>query len=106
MEKYSIAVIGGWESIMGFKALGLDTYPAANAEEAKKILNDLAQTDCAVIYLTENLAQEIPKEIARYNDRPKPAVIMIPGRDGSLGLGLSALNEAVERAVGTNILEN
>ena len=31
--------------------------------------------------------------------------IVIPGRDGSTGMGLSALNSAVERAVGMNILD-
>ena len=33
-----------------------------------------------------------------------PAVSLIPGREGSLGLGQNALRSAVERAVGTNIL--
>ena len=25
---YRIAVIGSWESVMGFRALGLETYPS------------------------------------------------------------------------------
>lgn len=33
---YSIAVIGDWESVMGFRALGLDTYPVTSVEEARK----------------------------------------------------------------------
>ena len=32
---YRIAVIGDWESVMGFRALGLDTYPVTSVEEAK-----------------------------------------------------------------------
>ena len=43
-------------------------------------------------------------EIDKFKDSPTPAIILIPGRDGTIGLGLSALNAAVERAVGTNIL--
>ena len=27
---YSIAVVGDWESVMGFRALGLDTYPVTS----------------------------------------------------------------------------
>ena len=91
---------------MGFKALGLETYPAAAAEEALRILRRLTREhdDYAIIYLEENLAAQLSGEIDRFKDSPKPAIILIPGREGSVGLGQSALKAAVERAVGTNIL--
>ena len=60
--------------------------------------------DYAIIYLEENLAAELQRDIDRYKDSPKPAIILIPGREGSLGLGQSALKAAVERAVGSDIL--
>ena len=41
---------------MGFRALGLDTYAADTPEEGKSILHRLAKEDCAVIYMTEQLA--------------------------------------------------
>ena len=101
-----IAVIGGRETVMGFKALGLDTYPAANAAEAGEVLKSLTREhdDYAIIYIEENLAENLTDEIDRYKDSPTPAIILIPGREGSIGLGQSALKAAVERAVGTNIL--
>ena len=91
---------------MGFKALGLETYPAARAEEAAQILRRLTREhdDYAIIYIEENLAAELSHEIDRFKDSPTPAIILIPGRDGSMGMGLNALRSAVERAVGTNIL--
>ena len=91
---------------MGFKALGLETYPAANAQEATQILRRLTRErdDVAIIYIEENLAAQLNHEIDRFKDSPSPAIILIPGREGSLGLGLNALRSAVERAVGTNIL--
>lgn len=101
-----IAVIGGRDTVMGFRALGLETYPAANAAEAGHILRRLTREsdDYAIIYIEENLAAELAHEIDKFKDRPTPAVILIPGREGSMGLGQSALKAAVERAVGTNIL--
>ena len=101
-----IAVIGGRETVMGFKALGLETYPAAEAAEAGRILRHLTRDseDYAIIYIEENLAAELKHDIDRYKDVPKPAIILIPGREGSLGLGQSALKAAVERAVGSDIL--
>ena len=102
-----IAVIGGPETVMGFKALGPEACPVANAEEARKTLRHLTRDseDYAIIYIEENLAAELQHEIDRFKDSPTPAIILIPGREGPLGLGQRALVEAVERAVGSNILQ-
>ena len=101
-----IAVIGGRETVIGFKALGLETYPAADAAEASGILRSLTRDrqDIAIIYIEENLAGQMSREIEKFKDSPTPAIILIPGREGPLGLGQSALKAAVERAVGTDIL--
>ncbi len=99
-------VIGGRETVMGFKALGLDVFPVANVDEARRTLRRLTrgEEEYAILYIEENLAAELSSEIAKFNDVPTPAIILIPGRDGSLGLGQSALKAAVERAVGSDIL--
>ena len=89
---------------MGFKALGLDTYFVESAEEARHTLHRLAKEAYAVIYITEQLASQIPAEIARYQDALTPAVILIPGKEGSLGIGMNNVKNAVERAVGADIL--
>lgn len=101
-----IAVIGGRETVMGFKALGLETFSVDNAQQGLQTLKKLTREseDYAIIYIEENLAAELDSEISRYKDSPSPAIILIPGREGSLGLGRNALKAAVERAVGTNIL--
>ena len=103
---HKIAVIGSPDTVMGFKALGLEACPTANAEEARSACLSLTAEgeDTAIIYLEEALSIPLKAEIDKFKDSPTPAVILIPGRDGSIGLGLSALNAAVERAVGTNIL--
>ena len=103
---YKIGVMGGRETVMGFKALGLDTYPVDDLEEARHVFREITREEAqyAIIYVEENLAQGLQAEIDRFKDVPTPAIILIPGRDGSLGMGLQALNSAVERAVGTNIL--
>ena len=103
---FKIGVMGGRETVMGFKALGLDTCPAASAQEAKEALRRLTREsdDYAIIYIEEGLAQQLSAEIDKFKDSVTPAIILIPGREGSIGLGQSALKAAVERAVGTNIL--
>ena len=103
---YNIAVIGGRDTVIGFKALGLATFPADDSAEATKLLRWIVREDpnFAIIYIEETLAAGMQAEIDKYKDRPTPAIILIPGREGSIGLGQSALKAAVERAVGTNIL--
>ena len=57
----------------------------------------------AIIYMTEALAGPLAADIDRYKSETTPAVILIPGKGGSLGLGSRALQAAVERAVGADI---
>ena len=101
---YRIAVIGDWESVMGFRALGLDAYPVTSVEEAKEKVRELAKSDCAVIYLTETLGKDMEGVLARYKAELPPAIILIPGREGSLGIGKNNIQRAIERAVGADIL--
>lgn len=100
---YKIAVLGDRDSVLGFKALGLDVVFAENTEEARHTLHRLAKGSYAVIYVTEQLAAGMSADIARYKDQVAPAVILIPGKSGSLGLGQTALQSAIERAVGADI---
>ena len=104
MSAAKIAVMGDRESVIGFKALGLDTFPVEEADKAKTLLRRLAAEDYAIIYITEQLAQELTAEIDRYKSLPSPAVILIPGKGGSLGIGERALHQSVERAIGSDIL--
>ena len=103
---YKIAVMGGIDTVIGFKALGLDTFPVSDETEAKQIFHKITGPDenYAVIYLEENLSKPLSAEIAHFTERVTPAIILIPGRDGSQGLGLTALHEAVRRAIGSDIL--
>jgi len=101
---YKAAVIGDRQSVIGFRALGLTVFAAESPEEAKTALHQLAKQNHAIIYITEQLAAAIPEDIAKYSDTPETAVIPIPSKSGSLGIGGSQLRKAVERAVGADIL--
>lgn len=101
---YKIAVLGDRDSVMGFKVLGLDVYPSESPESAQRTLHKLAKENYAVIYLTEQFAASLEADIARYKDSLTPAIILIPGKEGSLGIGMSNVQRAVEWAVGADIL--
>lgn len=101
---YKIAVMGDADSVLGFKALGLDVYPVETVDEAKSTIHRLAKESYAVVYLTEQLAVHMNDELARYKDELTPAIILIPGKEGSLGIGMANVKKSVERAVGADIL--
>jgi V/A-type H+-transporting ATPase subunit F len=101
---YKIAVLGDKDSVLGFKALGLDVFPVESVEQAKSTLHRLAREDYAVVYLTEQLARFMGDELERYKDELTPAIILIPGKEGSLGIGMANVKKSVERAVGADIL--
>ena len=104
---YKAAVMGDWDSIYGFSALGLDTF-RIEAEDpdshASGLLKRLSQSRDEAIYSTESLAKRIPEEIDRYRLQTSPAVILIPGISGNTGEGLSAVKKSVEQAVGSDII--
>jgi len=101
---YKIGVIGDRDSALGFKAVGLDVFPCATADEAKKILKEVAKDEFAIIFITEGLAKDMREAMDQYKDQKLPAIIPIPGMDGNYGVGFSNLKKSVERAIGADIL--
>ncbi len=101
---YKIAVMGDMDSVLGFKALGLEVCPVSTAEEGREALHRMAKENYAIIYMTEQLSSKLTAEIARYQDALTPAIILIPGKEGPLGIGMANVKTTVERAVGADIL--
>ncbi|WP_130862944.1 V-type ATP synthase subunit F [Bacilliculturomica massiliensis] len=102
---YKIGVIGDKASVSGFKAVGLSVFPCADSAEARKTLSRLTkEEDYAIIYITEGLCRDIADELDKHRDKMLPAIIPIPGMDGSYGIGMTGVKKSVERAVGADIL--
>lgn len=103
---YKIAIMGDRDSIYGFAALGIATYPVSTKEEAAKTLKHLAEGSYAVIYTTEAVYSEILDEIEFYKSSLIPAIIPLPGVSGNNGIGIANVRKSVERAVGSDIIFN
>lgn len=111
MSSYKIAVIGDRESVIGFRAVGLDVFPT-DESGLKRVFASLTKTPAenpdapryAIIYITEEYAVLLHSEIEALKDELIPAVIPIPSKNGAVGIGMASLNSTVERAVGANIL--
>ncbi len=101
---YKVGIVGDKDSIMGFLALGIEIFPAYDADEIKKTVHKLAEEDYAIIYITETASLLAQDTIRKYKDSELPAIIVIPGIGGSMGLGMNEIRESSKRAIGADIL--
>ena len=98
-----IGVVGDSDSVIGFKSLGIDVYPATGGE-VMKVINRLAAGGYAIIFVTEQAAETAAETIDRYKTSPFPAIIPIPGNRGTTGFGMKGIRQNVEKAIGADIL--
>lgn len=96
-----IAIIGDGDSIMVFKATGIDAYPAENETKAKEILRRIAK-DYKVIFISEPLAKLLEEYLKRFEEEAYPVVVPMPIEDGST-YAEERLKSATERALGVDI---
>ena len=104
MSMYKVAVVGEKDSILGFKALGVATYPVTSGDEAARVLHEIVREKVAVVCITEAVAQHITDQIEDLNKRLLPAVVLIPNNQGTLGLGMKQIKRNAEKAIGADIL--
>ena len=110
-EKYSIAIVGNKDTILGFKALGLHTFDANSTEEAVKTLFELkskkeedGSASYAIIFITEDLAIGISKDdYKKLSKEALPAIVPVPGSKGATNYGIRRIGKMVEQAVGSDI---
>ncbi len=101
-----IGVIGDRDSVLLFKAVGLDVYFEDEGESANRTLHRLAREGYAAVFVTEKLFPSCAETIAEYAGKAYPAIIPIPDNQGSSGVGARLLKQNVEKAVGMDILAN
>lgn len=97
-----MAIVGNGDEIMVFKAAGVSTFPAEDEQKARETLRKIAK-EYQIIFLTENLARPLQEFLKRFDEEPYPVVVSIPSGDAS-GYGMEVLKNAMERALGVDIL--
>ena len=97
-----MAIVGGDEGILVCKAAGVATYPAENEKKAREILRKIAK-EYQIIFLTEDLARPLTEFLKRFDEEAYPVVVSIPSGNSD-GYGMEVLKNAMERALGVDIL--
>jgi V/A-type H+-transporting ATPase subunit F len=112
-NEYKIAIIGPSDTVSGFRALGVDAFDAQTGDSAMEKLREIKKsmsesdtnTKYAVVCIIEDLLTEVdPAEYAKVVSGPLPAVIPLPGPEGSKGIAIKRLRALAEQAVGSAII--
>lgn len=101
-----VAAMGDRESVSGFRAIGMDIFTPYEKEECIALLKKLCESaEYAIIYITEEFGAICRDVIKKYEDKPNPAIILIPGTKNNTGEGMLAVSQSVEKAVGSQLPE-
>lgn len=94
------------DTVRGFFLAGVAGQAVASAPEAALALEAIAaQRDCAVVILTETVADSIRPQVERIRfESPQPVIVEIPGPDGPLS-SRKSLRQLAQEAVGIRIEE-
>lgn len=100
-----MAAVGGYESTLPFKAIGLDAVVVTDENRAAigQILNKFAMSGYAALFLEESLYAEFQEAVDEVSESTDMSIIPVPNQSGSMGLGLASIRRNVERAVGMDI---
>ncbi|MCA9362614.1 hypothetical protein KC906_04515 [Candidatus Kaiserbacteria bacterium] len=112
-NEYRIAIVGPADTVSGFKALGVEPFAAADAEEALEQLRHIKQQTLdpeskqkyAIVCIIEDLVALVDQaEYAKVVAGALPAVVLLPGPEGSSGFAIERLRRLAEQAVGSAII--
>ena len=98
------AAVGRYDSIYGFRSVGMEILPAVTAEECVAAVRSVTEHGYGLLFLTEEFAY-LP-EVKELLKSPTPAVLVIPDAGGSRGLAKQELHQMVEKAAGADLLGN
>lgn len=104
MDRLKVAMIGGFTSVAGFKAVGVDSYPVASPQDGPAVWNELPLEKYAVVMITEPVYEVLLQQVPGFPAvEDLPVVLAVPAVSGSTGLGRAGVKKRVEKALGSVI---
>ena len=105
MNENKIAAVGDRASIIIFHTAGIETRAVDTADSAQKAVMELAFDGYRIIFISEKYVHDLTDIIEKYRESAYPAIIPIPDRTGSMGIGNEKIVANMEKAIGTNIFD-
>ncbi len=103
-EQGRMAFIGDADSVLGFRALGVETYTPVSGDEAVEIFRSLVKEKASVVMITEDMLDHLQIEVDQVVSLPVPAIVVLPGVSGSKHMGEDTIRNLIIRAVGVDLM--
>ncbi len=104
MKKLKLAMVGGFTSVAGFKAVGVDSYPVASPQDGPAAWNALPLERYALVMITEPVYEVLLEQVPDFPAiEDLPVVLAVPAASGFTGLGRASIKKRVEKALGSII---
>jgi V/A-type H+-transporting ATPase subunit F len=104
MTEGKIAFLGDIDSVLGFRALGVETVVPENAEDARVQFARLVKEKTSIIMITEDLMDHLQEQIEETVHTAIPSVVVLPGIKGTQKRGEDTIRELIIRAVGVDLM--
>ncbi|RKZ02249.1 MAG: V-type ATP synthase subunit F [Candidatus Hydrothermota bacterium] len=99
-----IGCVGEYDVVFPFKSMNFDIVPVTDEDMAFNAVKEFVDKNYAVILVQEKFLTAIHDLIMETYARPIPAIVAIPGPEGSLGIALDKVRDVIRRAVGKDLL--
>jgi len=104
MSEGRVAFVGDADSVLGFKALGVDTRVPDSDDDAREIFQELVKAETSIIMITEDMMDVLHEQIEETVHRAIPSVVVLPGITGTRRRGEDTIRELIIRAVGVDLM--
>lgn len=104
MAKGKVAFIGDADSVLGFRALGVETVVPENGDQARDQFERLVREETSVIMITEDLMDQLQEQIEATVHMAIPSVVVLPGVRGTQKRGEHTIRELIIKAVGVDLM--
>jgi V/A-type H+-transporting ATPase subunit F len=100
-----VAIIADPLSAQVFMATSFMVRPVQESDSTATTLREIVQTGYKIIFITENLAEDIEQQINEIQKKNNAMITIIPGMGTSLQLGERMLKELRRKVVGVRASE-
>ena len=104
MAEGKVAFIGDADSVLGFRALGVETVVPGSDEESKEQFERLVRERTSIIMITEDMMDNLHEQIEETVLMAIPSVVVLPGISGTQKRGEDTIRELIIRAVGVDLM--
>lgn len=102
-----IAYLGPTGAGFGFQLTGITVFEMASPDQTLQMLRRLVREgEYGIVFVDEGLAKPHLEQIAKLNEEPLPAIILLPNPANPQNVAAENLQQLMVRAIGSDIFES